>query len=72
MLYYKLELTADNMIRVLDIVEEKQDDEFIYATSDEFKKLKQDCVIDYNIYVFNSFNRNYLDTEKDEMNNAEI
>ena len=57
MLYYKLELTADDMIRVLDIVEEKQDDEFIYATEDEFKKLKQGCVIDYNVDVFNTFNR---------------
>ena len=57
MLYYKLELTPDNMIRVLDIVEEKQDDEFIYATSDEFKKLKQNRVIDYNVDVFNSFER---------------
>ena len=45
------------MIRVLDIVEEKQDDEFIYATSDEFKKLKTNRVIDYNIDVFNSFDR---------------
>lgn len=66
MLYYKLELTTDNMIRVLDIVEEKQNDEFIYATSDEFKKLKQSKVIDYNMDVFNSFERN-VDT-----NNAEI
>lgn len=57
MLYYKLELTPNNMIRVLDIVEEKQDDEFIYATSDEFKKLKQSRVIDYNVDVFNSFER---------------
>ena len=57
MLYYKLELTTDNMIRVLDIVEEKQDDEFIYATGDEFKKLKQNNVIDYNVDIFNSFNK---------------
>lgn len=66
MLYYKLELTADDMIRVLDIVEEKQDDEFIYATGDEFKKLRQSRVVDYNMDVFNSFERN-VDT-----NNAEI
>lgn len=66
MLYYKLELTADDMIRVLDIVEDKQDDEFIYATSDEFKKLKAGRVIDYNMDVFNSFERN-VDT-----NSAEI
>lgn len=66
MLYYKLELTTDNMIRVLDIVEEKQNDEFIYATSDEFRKLRQSRVIDYNMDVFNSFERN-VDT-----NNAEI
>lgn len=65
MLYYKLELTTDDMIRVLDIVEEKQDDEFIYATGDEFKKLKQGRVIDYNLDVYNSFERN-VDT------NAEI
>lgn len=57
MLYYKLELTADDMIRVLDIVEEKLDDEFIYATSDEFKKLKQSKVIDYNVEVLNLLNR---------------
>jgi len=66
MLYYKLELTADDMIRVLDIVEEKHDDEFIYATGDEFKKLRQSRVVDYNMDVFNSFERN-VDT-----NNAEI
>lgn len=66
MLYYKLELTTDDMIRVLDIVEEKRDDEFIYATSDEFRKLRQSRVIDYNMDVFNSFERN-VDT-----NNAEI
>lgn len=66
MLYYKLELTTDDMIRVLDIVEEKQDDEFIYATSDEFKKLKTGRVIDYNTDVFNTFNR------KAEVDNAEI
>lgn len=66
MLYYKLELTTDDMIRVLDIVEDKQDDEFIYATSDEFKKLKTGRVIDYNTDVFNSFNR------KVEIDNAEI
>ena len=66
MLYYKLELTTDDMIRVLDIVEEKQDDEFIYATSDEYKKLKTGRVIDYNTDVFNSFNR------KVEIDNAEI
>lgn len=63
MLYYKLELTPENMIRVLDIVEEKQDDEFIYATSDEFKKLKADRVIDYNTDVFNSFYRDNGDSE---------
>lgn len=57
MLYYKLELTTDDMIRVLDIVEEKQDDEFIYATEDEFKKLKVGRIIDYNVDVFNTFNR---------------
>lgn len=66
MLYYKLELTTDDMIRVLDIVEEKRDDEFIYATGDEFKKLRQSRVVDYNMDVFNSFERN-VDT-----NNAEI
>ena len=63
MLYYKLELTPDDMIRVLDIVEEKQEDEFIYATSDEFKKLKTNRVIDYNTDVFNSFYRGDGDSE---------
>lgn len=57
MLYYKLELTSDNKIIVLDVVEEKQDDEFIYATQEEFKKLKQSRIIDYNADVFNSFYR---------------
>ena len=76
MLYYKLELTADDMIRVLDIVEEKQDDEFIYATEDEFKRLKQGRVIDYNVDVFNTFNRkiefrNVL-RGKQDADNAEI
>lgn len=47
MLYYKLELTPSNMINVLDVVEEKRDDEFIYATEDEFKLLKQNRVINY-------------------------
>lgn len=61
MLYYKLELTTDDMIRVLDIVEEKRDDEFIYATGEEFKKLKTGRVIDYNVDVFNSFNQTYRD-----------
>ena len=60
MLYYKLELTPDDMIRVLDIV---QDDEFIYATSEEFKKLKTNRVIDYNMDVFNSFYRGDGDSE---------
>jgi hypothetical protein len=50
-------LTSDNKIIVLDVVEEKQDDEFIYATKEEFKKLKQSRVVDYNIDVFNSFYR---------------
>lgn len=63
MLYYKLELTPDDMIRVLDIVEEKQDDEFIYATSEEFKKLKAGRIIDYNTDVFNSFYRGDGDSE---------
>lgn len=57
MLYLKLMLTSDNKIVVLDVVEEKQDDEFIYATKEEFKKLKQSRVVDYNIDVFNSFYR---------------
>lgn len=57
MLYLKLMLTSDNKIIVLDVVEEKQDDEFIYATKEEFKKLKQSRVVDYNIDVFNSFYR---------------
>ncbi|MCM1324188.1 MAG: hypothetical protein NC218_08495 [Acetobacter sp.] len=47
MLFYKLELTPSNMINVIDIVEEKRDDEFIYATEEEFKKLKQSRVINY-------------------------
>ena len=58
MLYYKLELTKDDKILVLDMTEEKYDDEFIYATPEEFKKLKQERVIDYNVDVFNSFGRN--------------
>lgn len=56
-MFYKLELTRDDKIIVLDVVEDKQDDEFIYATPDEFKKLKQSRVIDYNADVFNSFYR---------------
>lgn len=63
MLYYKLELTADDMIRVLDIVEEKRDDEFIYATSEEFEKLKTDRVIDYNVDVFNNLERSAVVNE---------
>jgi len=58
MLYYKLELTKDDRILVLDMTEEKYDDEFIYATPEEFKKLNQSRVIDYNVDVFNSFERN--------------
>lgn len=74
MLYYKLELTTDDMIRVLDIVEEKQDDEFIYATEDEFKKLKAGRIIDYNVDVFNTFNRkaefiNVLKGKQDAIDN---
>ena len=61
MLYYKLELTDDNMINVLDIVEDKQNDEFIYATPEEFKMLKLGRVVSYldslSGGVFDSFRR---------------
>ena len=64
MLYYKLELTPSNMINVLDIVEDKNDDEFIYATPEEFKLLKQKRVINYLDDLqggsFGSFNRNNI------------
>ncbi len=61
MLYYKLELTPSNIINVIDVVEEKRDDEFIYATEDEFKMLKQSRVVNYldelQGGVFGSFNK---------------
>lgn len=69
MLYYKLELTPSNMINVLDIVEDKNDDEFIYATPEEFKLLKQNRVINYlddlQGGAFGSFNRNNATNNSD-------
>lgn len=62
MLYYKLEILPEtDLINVLDIVEEKKDDGYIYATSDEFKLLKQKNIVNYlddlRGGVFGNFNR---------------
>lgn len=46
-MYYKLELQTDGRIKVLDIVEEKRPDGFIYATENEFKKLNKSFVDSY-------------------------
>lgn len=46
-MYYKLELTPDGLINVLDYVDKKQDDEFIYATESELNELKKSKVVSY-------------------------
>lgn len=48
MLYYKLELTPDNKFIVQDIVEDKKDDNYIYATEKDMKRIKSKLIVDYN------------------------
>lgn len=47
-MYYKLEyIKSEDMLNLVDIVEDKKDDEYIYATEEEFHRLKPDMVINY-------------------------
>ncbi len=38
-MYFKMKLVNDNMLEVLDYVEDKKDDEYIYATKEELNKI---------------------------------
>lgn len=46
-MYYKLELQKDGRIKVIDIVEDKKSDGFIYASEKEFNKLNKVYVDNY-------------------------
>lgn len=40
-------MTADGKLKLLDYVEDKKDDGFIYATKRELKKIKPEMIEDY-------------------------
>lgn len=46
-MYYKLKLQNDGRIKIVDIVDDKKPDGYIYATDEEFKKLNKAYIDDY-------------------------
>lgn len=58
MLYYKLELTPDNKFIVQDIVEDKKDDNYIYATEKDMKRIKSKLIVDYNSDLLDTLGEN--------------
>ena len=47
-MYYKLTLKDDGTLELLDVVDKRKADGFIYATEKEYKKLNPDYVQDYS------------------------
>ena len=54
-MFYKLKVTKKKRIEIVDVVEEKDDnnDEYIYATADEIKLLNPKIVDDYALGIDN-------------------
>ena len=54
-MFYKLKVTKKKRIEIVDVVEEKNDndDEYIYATADEIKLLNPKIVDDYALGIDN-------------------
>ena len=54
-MFYKLKVTKKKRIEIIDVVEEKDDndDEYIYATADELKLLNPKIVDDYALGIDN-------------------
>lgn len=54
-MFYKLKVTKKKRIEIIDVVEEKNDndDEYIYATADELKLLNPKIVDDYALGIDN-------------------
>ena len=54
-MFYKLKVTKKKRIEIIDVVEEKDDndDEYIYATADEIKLLNPKIVDDYALGIDN-------------------
>ena len=54
-MFYKLKVTKKKRIEIVDIVEDKNDndDEYIYATADELKLLNPKIVDDYALGIDN-------------------
>ena len=54
-MFYKLKVTKKKRIEIVDVVEEKNDndDEYIYATADELKLLNPKIVDDYALGIDN-------------------
>lgn len=50
-MYYKLSLNKDGTLEIVDRVDEKKPDGFIYATLEEIKKIKPKLIHDYNLDV---------------------
>ncbi len=47
-MFYKLMLKDDGTLELLDIMDERKADGFIYATEEEYKKLNPTYVQDYS------------------------
>lgn len=54
-MFYKLKVTKNKRIEIVDVVEEKDnnDNEYIYATEDELKLLNPKIVNDYALGIDN-------------------
>ena len=54
-MFYKLKVTKKKRIEIIDVVEEKNDndEEYIYATADELKLLNPKIVDDYALGIDN-------------------
>ena len=54
-MFYKLKVTKKKKIEIIDIVEEKddEDNEFIYATKDELRLINPKIINDYALGVDN-------------------
>lgn len=54
-MFYKLKVTKKKRIEIVDVVEEKNDndEEYIYATADELKLLNPKIVDDYALGIDN-------------------
>lgn len=47
-MFYKLEyIKSEDMFNVIDVVEKKVNDQYIYATQEELERLKPSVVINY-------------------------